>query len=192
MPLANQSAKPESKPEEKPVVLQAKLVAPEPQAPEPEIAPAETIVLFDTGLLAGLNTVRFSIQVPVKVKTQDGEATMFDEIAVAPGLQSMPTEKWKQIEASTNTIVIQALHHGAIRRFMKSADDFDRFASYEAFDAIKRCIDESSLKLLKQWVTGSLATQNAAVRNALEAQIAELSGNDSFAQARQMLPQASV
>lgn len=192
MPLANQSAKPESKTEEKPVVLQAKLVAPEPKAPEPEIEPAETIVLFDTGLLAGLNTVRFSIQVPVKVKTQDGEATMFDEIAVAPGLQSMPTEKWKQIESSTNTIVVQALHHGAIRRFMKSADDFDRFASYEAFDCIKRCIDESSLKLLRQWINGSLAAQNAAVRDALSTQIAELSGNDSFAQARQMLPQASV
>jgi hypothetical protein len=165
-------------------------------APDPELASVTTaepaIVLVDGSLMPGLNTVRLSVQIPFVVKTSDGEMTNFDEVTLLPGLQIISRDKWELILNCKNQIAKEALHRGAIREFMPTVEAFNQMQPYEAIDAIKRCIDESSAKLLEAWISGSLAAKNLAVRDALLTQIKDLGGDDAFAKAKRMMPTASV
>lgn len=157
---------------------------------EPELS-SNVVILYDTTLMYGLNTVRLSIQVPVKVKTQDGEMTTFSEVTLIPGLQIKPRYEWNQLQSSSNKLLKEALERGAIREAMPSLNHFNSLQPYEAFDLIKKCIDESSVKLLQYWLSGTLATRNRAVADAVATQITELTGTDAFAQARKMMPSSA-
>lgn len=169
----------------------AKTIAPKTVA-TPEQESGTVIVLFDTTVMEGLNTLRLSVQVPFQVKTQDGEITSFSEVSLVPGLQEISAEKWCQFQSSKNAVLQEALSCGAIREYLNSANEFNSFHPYEAFEAVKKCIDEASLKLLQHWMNGSLATQNKRVGDAIAKQLTDLTGNDSFTQARNMMPSASI
>ena len=187
-----QSIQPETTGE---TIAQTTIVSPVVQSVVHSVAdqPApDTIVLFDTNLMQGLNTVRFSIQVPFTVKTQDGETLSFEEVSLVPGLQLVPVETWNKIVETKAPIVVQMLELGAIRVYMNSANDFNAYQPWQANEAIKFCIDEKSLPLLQVWANGSLSQQNQSVRDRLSQQITDLTGADNFTQARQMMPQFTV
>lgn len=148
----------------------------------------EVVILFDPQLMDGLNTVRLSVQVPYPVKTQDGESVAFQEVSLIPGLQLKTATEWRGIQSQTNKIMREAIDRGAVRQFMLSVDEFNSYQPYQAIDAVRRCIDESSVQLLQQWLTGSLASRSNAVKEAIESKLAELMRADSFAQVRAMMP----